>query len=100
MEWAEKVLVRVEDPRLFSNGKPTFATTADPPHIRVYAWCLVYLRFGPLLSSPPDLSRAAKECRLSLPEVRESFDRLLQEGDLKVERTRQGEIYFLAPVGW
>ena len=89
-----------EDPRLFSNGKPTFATTDDPPHIRVYAWCLVNLLFGSLRSSPTDLSKAAEECRLSLPETRESFGRLLKEGDLKVERTRQRDIYSLAPVKW
>lgn len=100
LEWAEKGLVQIEDPRLFSNGKPTGATLNDPSHIRVYAWCLLNLRFGPILSSPTDLPKAAEECRLSLLEVREAFGKLVEEGDLKAERTRAGDIYFLAPVRW
>lgn len=91
----------LEDPRLSSNGKPTGATTVDPLHIQVYAWCLANLGFGPdLAGRPTDLSRAGKECRLSLPEVREAFGKLLKEGDLKVERTRRGDIWYLAPVRW
>lgn len=89
-----------EDPRLFSNGKPTFATLANPHHIRVYAWCLINLRFGPILSSPTDFSKTAEECHLSLPEVRESFGKLLKEGDLKVEKNRRGDIWYLVPLRW
>ncbi|MHB1756818.1 MAG: hypothetical protein ACYCT9_04810 [Leptospirillum sp.] len=103
--WAEKGLVQIEDSdfsRLFSNGRPTGATLADPPHIRVYAWCLVNLRFGPMLSSPTDLCKAAEECRLSIEETREAIGKLLREGDLQVERDRRArtEIYFLAPIKW
>ena len=90
-----------EDPRLFSNGKPTGATTDDSPHIRVYAWCLANLGFGPdLAGKPTDLSRAGKECRLSLPEVREAFGKLLKEGDLKIERNRGEDLWYLAPARW
>ena len=91
-----------QDSQLFSNGKPTGATTADPPHIRVYAWCLANLGFGPdLAGRPTDLSRAGKECRLSLPAVREAFGKLLHDGDFLVERNRRrGDIYFLAPIRW
>ena len=90
-----------ENPRLFSNGKPTFAMLADPPHIRAYAWCLANLGFGPdLAGSPTDLSRAGKECRLSLPEVREAFGKLLKEGDLKIERNRGGDLWYLSPARW
>lgn len=102
-EWAEKGLVRLVDsfpPQLFSNGKPTGATLNDPPHIRTYAWCLANLRFGTIFSSPTDFSKTAKECHLSLREVREAFGRLLKDGDLKVERTRGRDIYFLAPFRW
>ena len=104
--WAERGLVRIGEPssssRLFSNGRPTGATLADPPHIRVYAWCLGNLRFGPLLSSPTDLSKAAEECQLSIEETREAFGTLLRDGDLQVERDRhtRTDIYFLAPIKW
>ena len=99
-EWAEKGLVQIEDPRLFSNGKPTGATTDDLPHIRAYAWSLANLKFGPILSLPTDFPKVARECRLSLREVRESFGKLLKEGDLKVEKTRRGDIWYLAPLRW
>lgn len=102
-KWAEMGLVRIEDPsRLFSNGRPTGARLADPPHIRVYAWCLVNLRFGPIFSSSTDLSKAAEECRLSIEETREAFGQLLRDGDLRVEwdRRTRTEIYFLAPIKW
>ena len=103
--WAEKGLVQIEDSdfsRLFSKKKPTGATLADPPHIRVYAWCLVNLRFGPIFSPPTDLPKAAEECQLSIEEIREAFGKLLQDGDLQVERDRQSrtDIYFLAPIKW
>lgn len=102
--WAERGLVRIENTEsscLFSNGRPTGATLADLPHIRVFAWCLVNLRFGPFRSSPTDLSKAAEECRLSIEEIREAFRKLLQDGDLLVERERGGrDVYYLAPVRW
>lgn len=99
-EWAEKGLVQIEDPRLFSNGKPTGATTDDLPHIRAYAWSLANLKFGPILSLPTDFPKVARECRLSLREVRESFGKLLKEGDLKVEKNRRGDIWYLVPLRW
>ena len=105
-KWAEMGLVRIEDPsfssRMSSNGKATGATLSDPPYIRVYAWCLVNLRFGPILSPPTDLSKAAEECQLSIEETREAFGKLLQDGDLQVERDRhtRTDIYFLAPIKW
>ena len=104
MAWAERGLVRIEDPssasRLFSNGKPTGATTDDLPHIRAYAWSLANLKFGPILSLPTDFPKVARECRLSLREVRESFGKLLKEGDLKVEKNRRGDIWYLVPLRW
>lgn len=102
--WAEMGLVRIEAPdssRLFSNGKATGATLDDPPLIRVYAWCLLNLRFGPILSTPTDFPRAAEECCLSVEETREAFKKLLKDGDLKFERGRGGkDVYFLAPIRW
>ena len=103
LEWAKMGLVRLESPssRLFSNGRPTGATIGDQPHIRVYAWCLVNLRFGPILSTSTDLPKAAEECRLSIEETREAFWKLLKDGDLKFERGHGGrDIYFLAPIRW
>lgn len=102
--WEEMGLVRIENSdsmRLFSNGKATGATLADLPHIRIFAWSLVNLRFGPLLSSPTDLSKAAEECRMPVEETREAFRQLLRDGDLLVERDRRhGDIYYLAPIRW
>ena len=87
--------------RLFSQGKTTGASLDDPPLIRVYAWSLVNLRFGPILSQPTDLSKVAEECRLSIEETREAFKKLLKDGDLKFERGRGGkDVYFLAPIRW
>ena len=107
LAWAEKGLVRIEndeDPssRLFSNGKPTGATLADPPLIRVYAWCLVNLRFGPILSPPTNLPKAAAECQLSIGEARDAFRKLLHDGDLLVEQDRRTrtDIFYLAPIKW
>ena len=105
LAWAERGLVRIEDPssssRLFSNGRPTGATLADQPHIRVYAWCLVNLRFGPILSPLTDHPKAAVECQLSIGETREAFRKLLRAGDLLVERGRGGrDVYYLAPLRW
>ena len=99
--WGEPVQIRIEeqDPRLFSNGKATGATLADPPHIRTYAWSLLNLKFGPILSSPTDLSKVAEECRLSIGETREAVRKLLHAGDLLVERGRGGrDVYYLAPL--
>ena len=105
--WAEQGLVQIietSDPTspLFSKGKPMGATLADPPLIRVYAWCLVNLRFGPILSTPTDFPRAAEECHLPLDDAREAFRKLLKDGDLLCERGRQSgkEIYYLAPIRW
>ncbi len=107
--WAEPVqnyknadLESSDFSRLFSNGKSTGATLADPPHIRVYAWCLVNLRFGPILSPPTDLSKAAEECRISIGETREAFGKLLHDGDLLVERDRRArtDIFYVAPIKW
>jgi len=87
--------------RLFSQGITTGASLDDPPLIRVYAWSLVNLRFGPILSQPTDLSKVAEECRLSIEETREAFKKLLKDGDLKFERGRGGkDVYFLAPIRW
>lgn len=87
--------------RLFSNGIPTGATLADTPLIRVYAWSLANLRFGPISSYPTDFSKAAVECQISIAETREAFRKLLQDGDLLVERGRGGrDVYYLAPIRW
>ena len=100
--WAEMGLVRIEDPpsRLFSNGKPTGGPLDDPPLIRIYAWCLLNLRFGPTLSTPTDFPRAAEECCLSVEETREAFRKLVCDGDLRFERDRGRECYWLSPIRW
>ena len=107
--WAEPIqdhenaeLECSDSSRLFSNGKLTGATLADPPLIRVYAWCLVNLRFGPILSPPTNLPKAASECQLSIGEARDAFRKLLHDGDLLVEQDRRTrtDIFYLAPIKW
>ena len=83
-----------------SDGR-TLATTDDPPEVRLYAWVLLNLRFGPTFSHPTNLSKVALECRLSLEETRKAFSRLIRDGDLKVQKDHRGrEIYWLAPISW
>ena len=107
--WAEPVqdhenteLEFLNSSRLFSNGKTTGASLDDPPLIRVYAWCLVNLLFGPIPSTPTDFPKAAEECRLSIEETREAFRKLLRDGDLLLERDRRTrtDIFYLAPIRW
>ena len=83
-----------------SDGR-MLATIADPPEVRVYAWVLLNLRFGPSVSRLTDLSKVALDCRLSLEETRKAFSRLIRDGDLKVQKDHRGrEIYWLAPISW
>ncbi len=101
LAWVAKGLVMIETGQLFSNGKPTGALLDDPSHIRLFAWCLSNLHFSPV-SGATDVSKAAAECRLTIQEAREAFGKLLQEGDLRVERARRGgkDVFYLAPIRW
>jgi hypothetical protein len=64
-------------------------------HVKVFAWALLNLRFA--LWEPINIGKLAMECRISVKEARFGLDQLVQEGDLKVERNRGREYYWLAP---
>lgn len=68
----------------------------DPPHIRVFGWTLINLLFVPWERT--DIGKIAKECALSISEVRKGLARLIQDGDLMVEKERGKEFYWLAPI--
>ena len=68
----------------------------DPPHIRIFGWALINLLFVPW--EPTDLGKIAKDCALSIPEGRKGLAKLIQGGDLMVERDRGKEYYWLAPI--
>lgn len=82
-------------PIIQKDGIP-LAWSNDPPHIRVFAWSLTNLRFA--LWEPTDLERIARDCALSFSDARKGLARLVQDGDLKVERDRGKEYYWLTPL--
>lgn len=76
------------------------AWTNDPPFVRVYAWALVNLRFGPSLA-PPDIQKLATDCRIDVVEARQALEQLVEDGDLIVGSERRGRgTYWLAPLRW
>lgn len=106
--------VRKSDPPLpvvvASDGR-VLAWSADPPHIRVYAWALHTMGFVPvdeptakslkISSGEMDGIRFRKlafALRMTDREVQEGLDRLVTEGDLGLKTERGRRIYFLAPV--
>lgn len=78
-----------------TGGMP-IAYENDPPHIRVFAWALINLLFVPW--EVTDLGKIARDCALSFSDARKGLARLVQDGDLKVERDRRKEYYWLAPL--
>ena len=93
-----------------SDGR-VLAWSADPPHIRVYAWALQSLRFipvdgptGKLLKIPSGeidgirIRKLASELRMTEREVQGGLDRLVAEEDLTFKTERGRRIYFLAPL--
>ncbi|MDA8027549.1 MAG: hypothetical protein M0Z25_01005 [Nitrospiraceae bacterium] len=77
-----------------ADGTP-LAYVNDEPHVKVFAWVLLNLRFA--LSDQLDIGKLARKCRLSIGEARKGLNRLVEDGDLKVERNRGREYYWLAP---
>jgi len=76
------------------------AWTNDPPFVRVYAWALVNLRFGPSLA-PLNMQKLATDCRIDVVEARQALEQLVEDGDLIVESERRGRgTYWLAPIRW
>ncbi len=70
-----------------NTGNPVFwyrgqvlAWEADPPHVRVYAWCSVNLFPGRPLSV--DIEPVGRLLKLSPREVRKALAKLTVEGDL------------------
>lgn len=70
-----------------TDGTP-LAFESDPPPIRMYAWSLVHLHPGTFLSL--DLTQAAKDCGLSIPEAREAVRDLVKAGDLLPKERDRG----------
>jgi hypothetical protein len=94
----ERVAIMAEDiepkgPRLFSGGKDLGVHEGDPPHIRVYAWCLVNLNTGRPLSV--DIDSTARILHLSPREVRTALSRLVKDGDLVRTMERGRELFRL-----
>jgi hypothetical protein len=77
-----------------ANGAP-LAYVNDEPHVKVFAWALLNLRFAPW--EKLDIWKLATDCGLSTGEARSGLNRLIQDGDVKVERDRGREYYWLAP---
>ena len=69
------------EPILVYRGVP-LSWEKDPPLIRVYAWCLVHLGFGPSL--PLDLGKLASDCKIGIHGAKQALAQLVLEGDLKV----------------
>ena len=76
------------------------AWTNNPPFVRVYAWALVNLRFGPSIA-PLNIQKLATDCRIDVVEARQALEQLVQNGDLIVECDRRGRgRYWPAPIRW
>lgn len=71
----------------------TLSWTNDPPHIRLYSWCMVHLHSGQAL--PLDERKAANDCALTVQEIRGGIARLIKEGDLVMEKVRWKETFRL-----
>ena len=76
------------------------AWTNDPTFVRVYAWALVNLRFGPFLT-PLNIQKLATDCRIDVVEARQALEQLVRDGDLIIQSERRGKgTYWLAPIRW
>jgi len=100
VELAERVALKFEADTPSIPGRPiivdrgvVLACENDLPHVKAYAWALLHLNTGQARTI--DLSRASRDCRLTIPEIREAIEKLLADGDLVAERTRKGEQYKL-----
>ena len=78
----EPVLFHKED------GRP-LAYASDPPHIRLFAWAL--MNVSHVIPGLLDAAQIAKDCQLTVYEVKGALDRLMEDGDLirTVERKRE-----------
>lgn len=80
-----------------ADGTPLAFKNAES-HIKVFAWALLNLRFAPWEQLA--IGKLAMECGLSIGEARKGLNILIQDGDLKVERNRSREYYWLAPLSY
>lgn len=80
------------DPVFYYQGTP-LAWTADPPHIRVYAWATTNLFPGRPLSVDPDST--ARLLGITPREVRDALFRLVKDGDLVRTLERGRELFRL-----
>jgi hypothetical protein len=74
------------------DGRP-LAFEGDPPHVRLFAWCLINVPPGGAVHV--DTSKAAKDCQLRSGEVREALAQLVREGDLVRTMERGRELFRL-----
>lgn len=65
----------------------------DPPHIRLFAWALLNVSLS--VPGQIDITKAAKDCRLSREGVRDALVRLVQDGDLVRSTERSRELFRL-----
>ena len=92
----ERVAIMAEDAeprgeRLYSGGKDLGVHAGDPPHIRVYAWCLVNLNTGRPLSV--DIYSTARILHLSPREIRTALAEVVKSRDLILTREQWRELY-------
>lgn len=106
--------VRESDPPLpvvvASDGR-VLAWSADPPHIRVYAWALQTMGSVPVdeptaksLKIPSGemdgirIRKLAFDLRMTEREVQAALNQLVREGDLEFKTERSRRVYWLAPL--
>lgn len=75
------------------DGTP-LAFENDEPHVKVFAWALLNLRFARW--EQLDIGKLATDCGLSIGMTRKGLSKLLEDGDLRMERDRGREYYWLA----
>lgn len=75
------------------DGTP-LAFENDEPYVKVFAWALLNLRFARW--EQLDIGKLATDCGLSIGTTRKGLNKLLEDGDLKMERDRGQEYYWLA----
>lgn len=100
VEQAERVALKYEAETPSILGKPVImdrgvvlACENDLPHVKVYAWVLIHLNTGEFRHL--DISKASRDCRLTVPEVRKAVTRLLTEDDLVRTQERGRDLFRL-----
>lgn len=85
----EEFLLAAEPIVLIKDGR-VLATTTDPPHIRLYAWCLINLNTGLPRFIQKNLN---KDLQITGTELKNAIDRLVKSGDLVEHGKFTGKMY-------